>query len=348
MEEIKVIVVDDSILMRNIISDMINEAEDIEVISTAKNGEELFSLLEKELPDVITLDVEMPGIDGLEVLKVLREKKLNIPTIMLSSLSKKGAEITMRCLELGAFEFIPKPSGQISLDITKLKEELIDKIRVAKEKRRGRNKNPFIITSLGRRIQKNLKPREGYKALVIGASTGGPKALNQLFSSIQRKLEVPVFVVQHMPEGFTKAFAERLNKISPMEIKEAVMGELIEKNKVYIAPGGYHIEISEGIITLNKEEPHLGVRPSVDKLFHSAAKNYKNAVISVVLTGMGKDGASGTVDIKAYGGYTISEDKESCTIYGMPKATFETGCVDEVLTLENIPKRLEELLIDRG
>ncbi|WP_040211173.1 protein-glutamate methylesterase/protein-glutamine glutaminase [Clostridium polynesiense] len=344
MNNIKVLVVDDSVLMRRIISDMINETQGMEVIDTAKNGEELIAKLNNITPDVITLDVEMPKMDGIEVLKKLREKDLNTTVLMLSSLSKKGAEITMNCLELGAFDFISKPSGHISLDITTLKDELIEKIRTAGEK--NKNLNLGETGSVRRKgIIRNRRISNDYGAVVIGASTGGPKAIHSIITALPGDIGAPVFVVQHMPEGFTKAFAERLNSNSKLQVVEASHNEEIEKNKVYVAPGGYHMEVDENNrIILNRNPTIWGVRPAVDKLFISASKIYNKKLISIVLTGMGKDGAQGTEAVKAEGGYTISEDKSTCTIYGMPKAAYETGSVDEVLPLHYIPDRLLALL----
>jgi len=342
-------VVDDSILMRRMISDMISEAADIEVIDTAKNGLELMEKVNTLKPDVVTLDVEMPKMDGLEVLKTLKEKNINIPVIMLSSVSKKGAEITMKCLELGAFDFISKPSGSISLDIASLQNELIHKIRCAGEKREFiKSKSIKILskTKIERTKSSGVEKSYGeYKAIVIGASTGGPKALHSLITSLPKDLGVPVFIVQHMPAGFTKAFADRLNNNSRLEVIEAAHMSEITNDKVYIAPGNYHMEISsDNKITLNEEPTLWGVRPAVDKLFVSASKMYGEALISVVLTGMGKDGAKGTEVIKDAGGYTISEHQSTCTIYGMPKAAYDTGKVDEVLPLTDIPSRLLALV----
>lgn len=343
------LVVDDSILMRRIISDMINEATDMEVIDTAKNGLELIEKINMINPDVVTLDVEMPKMDGLEVLKTFKEKNIHTPVIMLSSLSKKGAEITMKCLELGALDFISKPSGSISLDITSLQDELIYKIRCAGEKREINKNNSFKVMHKPRieksKLSNNERDYGEYKALVIGASTGGPKAIHSLITSLPKELGVPVFIVQHMPAGFTKAFADRLNNNSKLDVVEASHMSEITNNKVYIAPGGYHMEINnENKITLNGEPTLWGVRPAVDKLFISASKVYGKGVISVVLTGMGRDGAKGTEMIKDAGGYTISEHQSTCTIYGMPKAAYDTGRVDEVLPLHDIPAKLLALL----
>lgn len=339
MKKIKVLVVDDSALMRKIISDMINSEEDMEAVDIARNGQDMFDKINKHNPNVITLDVEMPVMDGISALKEIKKRRLNIPVIMLSSVSVKGTALTMECLEAGAFDFVSKPSGSISLDINKVRIELIEKIRMAYEREN-------IVTAVIERSKPELKSLNNkIEAVVIGASTGGPKALYSVITALPEKLGVPVFIVQHMPVGFTKAFADRLNANSKIRVVEASDGELVEKDVVYIAPGGYHMEVqSDRRIHLNTEPSIWGVRPAVDKLFISAAKVYGSHLLSVVLTGMGKDGAQGTVEIKKNGGITISEHKSTCTIYGMPKAAYETGMVDLVVTLDEVSTQIIKIV----
>lgn len=366
MKNIKVLVVDDSALMRKIISDMINEDSSIEVIGTARNGQDLMDKLSsnfyKVMPDVITLDVEMPKMDGITALKELKRKNIDIPVIVLSSITKEGTKLTMDCLGAGAFDFLPKPSGTISLDIDKVKVDLIQKIKVAyhasKKSNKGIVNNRLESSKTYREVaavhmaKENVKKESIYKfeagkieAVVMGASTGGPKALTSVITEFPENMGVPVFVVQHMPVGFTRAFAERLNVSSKIKVVEAEDGMNVERNVVYIAPGGYHMEVwSDKKIHLNKEPSIWGVRPAVDKLFVSASKVYKENIISVVLTGMGKDGAEGTVEIKENGGITIAQDENSCTIYGMPKVTYETGKVDLVLSLNDIAREVLKII----
>ena len=346
LKKIKVIVVDDSALMRKILSDMINAEAEMEVLDTAKNGEDLLTKIILKTPDVITLDIEMPKMDGIETLKKLKENNINIPVIILSSISKTGTELTMECLELGAFDFIPKPSGAISLDIDKVKLELIQKIKLAFMQREGkittRVENEIAASIIRTRSVKNVE------AVVIGASTGGPKALYKVITALPENMGVPVFVVQHMPMGFTKAFADRLNLNSKLKVVEAQNGDIVEKNVVYIAPGGYHMEVgSDKRIHLNTEPTMWGVRPAVDKLFISATKVYGAKLLSVILTGMGRDGADGTVAVKENGGITMAEHASSCIIYGMPKAAFESGKVDEVVMLDNVAEEINKVVIGR-
>lgn len=350
MKKIKVLVVDDSALMRKIISDMINFEQDMEVVDIARNGQDMLFKISKLNPDIITLDVEMPIMDGITALKEIKKQNINIPVIMLSSVSHRGTALTMECLEAGAFDFIPKPSGAISLDINKVKDELVIKVRMAYEK--NNLKMNLVETSSLAVVKKNIIPRKNsvtrIDAVVIGASTGGPKALYTVVTTLSEQLGVPVFIVQHMPVGFTKAFAERLNTNSKIKVDEASNCCSIEKNTVYIAPGGYHMEVgNDKIIHLNTDPTLWGVRPAVDKLFISASKVYGSHLLSVVLTGMGRDGALGTVEIKKNGGLTISEDKSTCVIYGMPKAAYETGMVDLVLPLDEISSQINKLVMDR-
>ena len=378
MEKVRVIVVDDSAFMRKAISDMIESCADFEVIAKFRDGRELVEKVDKFNPDLITLDVHMRDLDGLATLKELKKMGKNYTIIMLSSATTEGSELTLECLDNGAITFITKPSGSISLDIDKVKERLIDEIkgitsniRVNKSNIHMRqitsNKESEIENKIkDRRVNAQLSQRKEINnsekpspminnkvipknkkidAVVIGASTGGPKALQQVLTKLPANLNVPVFVVQHMPEGFTKVFAERLNKVCNLNVTEAEDGMSINRNTIYIAKGGSHMIIDSSIrVSLNKEPSIWGVRPAVDKLFESASKVYGGNLLSVVLTGMGKDGAEGSKRIKDCGGITISEDKSTCTIYGMPKAAYETGKIDLVLPLDQICNKITEIV----
>lgn len=357
MNKIKVIVVDDSALMRKIISDIINKDSNMEVITTCRNGEDLLNKLQKEKPDVITLDVEMPKMDGITTLKNLKRNGYNIPVIVLSSISKRGTDLTFECLESGAFDFIPKPSGAISLDIEKVGKEIKEKIQLAYnkknfegEKKAEKKVNNIKIASVKQVRNKSNLPDSNINghnidAVVIGASTGGPKALYKVITRLPKDIGVPIFIVQHMPQGFTKAFAERLNNNSEIEVVEAEDGQVVRNNVVYIAKGGVHMEVGEDKkIHFNSDPPIWGVRPAVDKLFISASNVYKGNILSVVLTGMGKDGAQGTINIKESGGITISEHESTCTIYGMPRAAYETGKIDKVLPIDEIAEAITKFV----
>ncbi|MEY8763071.1 MULTISPECIES: protein-glutamate methylesterase/protein-glutamine glutaminase [Clostridium] len=351
MRNIKVLVVDDSAFMRKIISDMINDDPCMEVIGTARNGEDFLNKLSsnfwKVYPDVVTLDVEMPRMDGIAALRELKRRGIFIPVIVLSSISKEGTKLTMECLEAGAFDFLPKPSGTISLDIEKIKINLIKKIRAAcRNVKKSVNVSDAVPVSAVHGENGEIGgTRKNIDAVVIGASTGGPKALYSVITKFPEDMGVPVFVVQHMPSGFTKAFAERLDSNSDIKVMEAQDSMNAVKNTVYIAPGGFHMEVwRDKKIHLNKEPAIWGVRPSVDKLFLSASRVYGGNIISAVLTGMGRDGANGTVEIKKGGGITISEAESTCTIYGMPKAAYATGKVDLVLPVDKIASEILKII----
>ena len=378
MDKVRIIVVDDSAFMRRAISDMIESDADFEVVAKFRDGRELVEKVDQFKPDLITLDVHMRDLDGLATLKELKKQGKSYPIIMLSSATTEGSEVTLECLDNGAITFITKPSGSISLDIDKVNERLLSEIRgitsniklnrhntVIKKydsytrlKRNSEVKDISNIVKLQEKIEvkdenssyggnKSIPKNKRIDAVVIGASTGGPKALQEVLTRLPANLNVPVFVVQHMPEGFTKVFAERLNKSCNMEVVEAEDGMAINRNTIYIAKGGSHMTVgSSNRISLNKEPSIWGVRPAVDKLFDSAVEIYGGNLLSVVLTGMGRDGAEGTKRIKECGGITISEDRSTCTIYGMPKAAYETGKVDLVLPLDQICNKITQIVKD--
>jgi len=327
LKRIKVLVVEDSIFMRNVISDIINSDPQLQVIGTARDGEEALSKLDVLEPDVITLDIEMPRMDGLSVLKQIMKRKPK-PVIMLSALTREGAIYTLKALDYGAVDYITKPSGNISLDLHTIKDEIISKIKMAASASLPKLKiKPISIES-----------RElGDNVVAIGASTGGPQALTYVLTSLPQNTP-PILIVQHMPEGFTKSFAERLDKLCKFKVKEAEEGDYISKDLALIAPGGFHMTVSKtGRIRLDRTPPIHGVRPAVDPMMTSVARFYKSRAVGVILTGMGRDGAYGMKKIKEYGGVTIAQDEETSVVFGMPKAAIEEGCVDVVLPLHKIP-----------
>lgn len=347
MEKIKVIVVDDSAFMRKMISDMINEENDMEVITTARNGQDLIGKLKSYQPDVITLDVEMPIMDGLETLKKIKKLQLKVKVLMISSSTDSASKITIDCLKEGAVDFVTKPSGAISLDIDKIKDDLTTKIRIIYNNCTNccNCNEQKQVKAMNYSVKRDIGMRHKCGAVVIAASTGGPRAVHTVIEALPKNIDVPVLVVQHMPKGFTKTFAERLNQSSNLKVVEASDMQDIERNVVYIAPGGFHMEVkNDKKIHLNQDPILLGVRPAADKLFISASNVYKSELLSVVLTGMGKDGTNGTIHIKNNGGYTLAQDKDTSVIYGMPKSAYETGKIDEVIPLYNISSRITELI----
>lgn len=337
INKVRVLVVDDSALMRMIIKDIINSQPDMEVIDTARDGIDAIKKVNNLNPDVITLDIEMPNKNGIEALKEIKNNSKS-EVIMLSNLTNDGSKYTIEALRIGAFDFVQKPSGSISLDIDKVKNELTEKIRYAFIKRKSRNDLSGSLIKVP--SAKGYINNKSIEAVLIGASTGGPKVLYEIITSLPSNIGIPIFVVQHMPAGFTNAFAERMDRSSKLSVVEASDGDKIIPDRVYVAPGGYHMLIDNNAIKLEISPPIHGVRPAVDKLFFSAANTYGGNLLCCVLTGMGRDGAEGLKLIKSKGGYTISQDEKSSTVYGMPKAAFETGCVDMVLSYMDISKEI--------
>jgi len=343
--KIRVLVVDDSVFMRKLISDMLNSYDDVEVVAKAKNGEEALSIIDEFPIDVVTMDIEMPVMDGISAInKIMAVKPL--PIIVLSAYAESGAGPTIEALQMGAVDFIRKPSGPISFDIEKIKSELIEKIRNAiKIDIKARSKQKLIFE----RKKYDVSKLNQNLAVVIGASTGGPKALTLLLKEFPYNFPAPILVVQHMPEGFTKQFAEHLNRDCKINIEEAKDGTLVRKGNVYIAKAGYHmmlesIDEDKNIIRLIRGEKINSVMPSCEPLFDSAAKIYRNNLIGIILTGMGKDGANGIKTIKRFGGITIAESKNTAMIYGMPKAAIETGAVDFIKPLNEIPDLIIKIM----
>ncbi len=344
MAKTRVLVVDDSAFMRKIIPDMLNEDPDIEVIATAKDGKDAFKKTMELNPDVITLDVEMPGLDGLHTLGYIMSEKPT-PVIMLSAYTPKGADITIKALQYGAVDFVCKPSGEISLDIKKIQSELTEKIKAAKNI--DLSKVAFILPEdAGIKQQEKEIQQNNDIMVIIATSTGGPRALTEVIPRIPRNLPASYLIIQHMSEGFTKTLADRLNSVSLIHVKEAVHGEVIKAGTGYVAPGNYHMEIcktgTDYRIELNQKPTRLGVRPSADMTFFSAAKIFEGKLLGVVLTGMGKDGTAGVEKIREKNAKIIVQNKETSVIYGMPKSVVDRGLADSVLPINQIADTIAE------
>ncbi|MEE9430549.1 MAG: chemotaxis response regulator protein-glutamate methylesterase [Melioribacteraceae bacterium] len=346
INKIKVLVVDDSAFMRKSLSMLIESDPAIEVIATAVDGLDALNKVKNLRPDIVTLDIEMPKMDGLTALKHIM-KQSPLPVLMVSSLTKEGAEETLKALELGAVDFIPKASSFVSVAIADIKVDLIKKIKLfAREKKVVRQihnfskslSNPISKSSVTK--SKSLPPGK-YNALAMGISTGGPISLQKIIPGLSSNLKVPVFVVQHMPPKFTASLAQRLNSLSSLEVKEAENNEVVRKGVVYIAKGGFHMKVKKvgvNIVIETSEMPKEQLhKPSVDVMFESVEKVYGKNILSVIMTGMGKDGLEGVKKIKAVGGHCIAQDENTCVVYGMPRAIVENGLADTVAPLEEIP-----------
>lgn len=337
---IKVLTVEDSTLMRTVINDIIQEIEGVELIGTAQNGKVALSKIQALKPDIVTLDVEMPVMNGLETLENLRGFT-NIPVIMLSARSDK--ETTLQALENGAQDFITKPE-YIYNNKEVFKEELATHIQ-ALVKKKDRKQPVLVSENPIKREQLETIRSNKINALVIGASTGGPKTISSIIQQLPKTLDLPVFIVQHMPKGFTNSFARRLNDVAAVPVVEAKHRMLIENGKVYIAPGGYHMVLHKRRIQLLDSEKIHGVKPAVDPLFETAVGVYGHKTLGVILTGMGKDGAQGCIEIKKAGGYVIAQDEATSVVYGMPKFAAEAGAVDEILGIDAIKTIIKEIVM---
>ncbi len=339
--KIRVLVVDDSFLMRKILSDIINSDPDLEVIEKAKDGKEALEKMLSLQPDVTTLDVNLPVMDGLSVLEEAMKKQF-VRVIMLSAYTRSGASATIRALELGAIDCIAKPSGEISLDLKKLKEEIVSKIKIAAKAEINKYIYP-VPQSAGERALEHL-----YKVVVIAASTGGPKVVLDIMQSIPGDVGAALLIIQHMPEGFTMSFAERICWQSQLKTKEAEDGDMLVPGKAFVAPAGLHLVLEktgDGVrIRLNQEPRVNFVRPSADVTMFSAADIFGKDTIGVILTGMGRDGADGAKRIKEKGGKVIIQNMETSVVWGMPKAVYDAGLADKILPVEEVPAAILEFV----
>lgn len=342
----RVLVVDDSAFMRKIIADILNTDASIQVVDTARNGSEAIEKVKTLKPDVITLDVEMPVMDGLTCLKKLLDIS-NMPVVMLSSLTKDGADATIQALANGAVDFITKPTNIFGMSGDSKKQELIEKVKIAKNAARvsGRALNKIEIPKPKPRkeVVKNVEIRH---IVAIGTSTGGPKALQDVIPLIPGDAPAAFLVVQHMPPGFTRSLAERLNSLSEVTVKEAEHNEEVKAGHVYIAPGDYHMQVERSNgrdlrIRLTQDPPIGGLRPSVNVMMNSLSATGLKNIIAVIMTGMGGDGSEGIVKLKKENNaHIIAQDEKTCVIYGMPKVAVQTGVVDAVVPLKNITREV--------
>lgn len=367
--KISVMIVDDSVLMRKLIGKILEEDPDIYVTAKAMNGKFALSKMKTHEPDLIILDLEMPEMDGITFLKEKHKLSNNIPVIILSSIATKGAAITMEALGLGACDFVTKPSGSVSLNITEIGEKLKSLVKAYGRDYVRRSGNVPLsqiksrVSSVSRTVQapsvipesrnswEKITPicKHGkFEVLTIGISTGGPNALRKVFAMIPGDFPLPIIVVQHMPAGFTKEFAKGLDRISPLEVKEAEEGDLLKVGRVLIAPGDRHVRVERkslgGVVHLDDTDLVSGHKPSADVLFESVAKSFGKNSLAVIMTGMGKDGAKKIGEIYRNGGYTLGQNQESCVVYGMPKVAFEHGYIHEQFSLIDLTERLNKLV----
>ncbi|WP_053219650.1 protein-glutamate methylesterase/protein-glutamine glutaminase [Virgibacillus senegalensis] len=354
MKPIRVMVVDDSAFMRKMIGDILHSDSRLQVAGTARNGQDALDKLPKLDIDVITMDIEMPVLDGISTLKRIMEKQA-VPVVMLSSLTTRGADSTMEAMDIGAVDFIAKPSGSISLDINNVKDEIIDKvIHAAGVKVNDTTTRQLATRALPPRPIELPKKQSLKKIVAIGTSTGGPKALHEVLTRLPGNFPAPIVIVQHMPPNFTRSLANRLDSLSELHIKEAENGEVLQNGTAYIAPGGFHLRVRQIGRALaahvTEEAPIKGHRPSVDILFESLANQTLCQTVSVVMTGMGADGAAGVIQMKKAdsNAVVIAESQNSSVVYGMPQAAVKTGYVDLVKDLGDISNVLIDQFLANG
>ncbi|MCX8022466.1 MAG: chemotaxis response regulator protein-glutamate methylesterase [Syntrophorhabdaceae bacterium] len=335
---IRVLIVDDSAYVRKVVRQILSRSPFIEVIGAARDGEEALEMVERLNPDVVTLDLIMPNLDGVGFLKKQMEKR-PIPVVILS-IASDTSELALKALDLGAVDFVQKPTALATERIYEIADEIVEKVKIASE---------VPIKHIAPYVEKKELPQtiatketaENVDIVVLGISTGGPQALKYLIPQLPKDFPVPLAIVIHMPVGYTEAFANKLNEASSLTVKEAKEGDVLERGIVLIAPAGRHLTFKRRMDDI--VVAHLDLRPfdtlhkpSVDVMFRSAAEIYRNRVLGVVMTGMGSDGKEGAAWIKAQGGKIITEAEESCIVYGMPRSIYEAGLSDEVYTLEKM------------
>jgi two-component system chemotaxis response regulator CheB len=338
---LRVLVVDDSALMRKLIPNILERDSSIEVVGTAMDGRFALKKIEELSPQVITLDLEMPGLNGIDTLKEIM-RRWRLPVIVVSSHSTAGASITLKALALGAFDFVAKPKD-VSARMPEIAEELIKKIRAAAQS--AGVQAQFLPGETAGQQPSKLQPVVPTRIVAIGVSTGGPNALQYLFSQLPVEFSGSILVVQHMPDGFTELFAKRLDECCPIRVKEAQSGDLLVAGRALICPGNRHMKVKKlplgNVAILNEDALVNGHRPSVDVLFHSVAEVFGPQAMAVLMTGMGEDGAFGLGEIRAAGGFTVAQSQETCVVFGMPKAAIERGFAMRIANLQDIPGILQ-------
>jgi two-component system chemotaxis response regulator CheB len=339
---VKVLIVDDSAFMRNALSNMLGSDPEIKVIGTARDGVEAVDKVALLKPDLVTMDVEMPRMDGIEALRLIMDKT-PVPVIMVSSLTTEGAQVTLDALDHGAVDFIPKNLSELSINIVKIKAMLIDKVKQIA--RSGIGKKRRFAASRASTTAKIIPLRatgeRRVSVVAIGTSTGGPRAIQEIIPRLPKEFPVPIVIAQHMPPNFTGPFAERLNQLSQITVKEAEEGESLKAGVALIAPGRGHMKVTrprgiETVVSISENREEYIYRPSVDYLMQSIAEFFPGRALGVILTGMGSDGVIGLTALKQSGGRVFAQNEETCVVYGMPRAVVDAGIADKVLSIEEM------------
>ena len=344
-----VLVVDDSAFMRRMVSDLIDADPRFRVVGVARDGTAALEAVHRLDPDIVTMDVEMPALDGIAALGYIMSEAPR-PVVMLSAAgSGDGVDLTLRALELGAVDFVRKPSGPISLDLERVRERLLSALEAAScVNLRG---VPMLARPPVAHVADARPARPARAAVVVAASTGGPRALAEVIPRLAATLDAAVLIAQHMPRGFTRSLAQRLDGMSALRVSEARDGEPVERDRVYVAPGGSHllVELRDGVAVARLDDgpPLWGVRPSADPLFRSAAAVFGRRTVGVVLTGMGRDGADGLQAVRAAGGVALVQDEASAIVYGMPRAALAIAGADHVVPLDEMARAVTAALAAR-
>ncbi len=323
----RVLIVDDSLLVRAAVGDMIGAIPGAEICGRAVNGAEAVEKIATLKPDLVILDIEMPVMDGMTVLRELKLRGMKIPVLMLSVLTQHGARTTFQALELGALDFIPKPSAQAGLQLADIQGILVDKVSGLMAA-----KGESVYSAPATRADRHSAAK--LDVVMIGSSTGGPQALHRIFRDFTEPFPAPVLIVQHMPPVFTAAFAERLNQVGAMEVLEATEGMELKPNRAILAPGNRHMSVLDGKIVLSDDPPVRSHRPSVDYTLNRVIDVFGNAVAALIMTGMGQDGLDAMTRLYRAGGLTLAQDEASSVVFGMNRRAIEAGVVDRVVTLE--------------
>lgn len=358
---LKVLIVDDSIFYRKILKDILSELQDVSIVGTASNGKTAISRIKSLNPDILTLDIEMPVMNGLEVLYELQNKNFNVGAIILSSLTQKGSEMTIKALELGAFDFISKPeSGTLKENKAAIEQILVPMLKAYKRKtsiqdifnRTTKNIKENIVKKVStiKKIRIPIKKKGDYpsRIIAIGASTGGPKALSHIISNLPPDIGIPVVIVQHMPALFTESLAKSLNSKTSLNVMQAKDGQPLRPNNIYIAPGNKQMKVvksvdnKDKIIRIKDDPPENSCKPSIDYLFRSIAKQYHKYSTGIIMTGMGMDGIKGLTEMKKNGARVIAQDEETSVVFGMPKKAIEAKIVDVIAPLECIADEIKK------
>jgi len=351
---INVVVIDDSAFMRKALTLMMEKDPEIKVIATARDGAEGFEKVRQFRPDVVTLDIEMPRTNGLQCLQMIM-KDIPTPVLVVSSVTTAGAAVTLEALEKGAVDFIPKTRSFVAIDITKIQDDLIQKVKqVSRKSFWARVRQRTLLRHERQITVADEKPGElldlsqaNIKCVAIGISTGGPPVVQKILSSLPASFPVPVLIAQHMPKEFTWAFADRLNKLSQITVKEAATGDVVQKGYAFIGQGGQHLVVqrrsTQVLIELTVHPRELLYHPSADVLFSRATEAYGSALLGLILTGMGRDGVLGLKELHGRGGKIIAQNEETCVVYGMPKAAVDANLTDAVLSVDGIIASLKTI-----